>query len=150
MKCPSCNHLDTQVRDSRATNDGSIVRRRRYCPACKSKFSTTERIYFKELYVIKRSGVRKPFERAKIKDAIETAVRKRNIAISEVERMVDDIVSQIETSTLKELHSNKIGALVLQALLKVDVVAYVRFASVYKQFSSSADFITFIGSIGKS
>ena len=149
MKCPLCHNVDTQVKDSRSTHDNTIIRRRRYCPKCNAKFSTTERIYLKELYVVKRSGVRKPFDRNKIKHSIETATRKRNIPISEVEKIVDDIVSQIESSNVKELHTRKIGNMLLQALLKIDVVAYVRFASVYKDFSSSADFIDFINSIGK-
>jgi transcriptional repressor NrdR len=114
---------------------------------CKAKFSTAERIYLKELYVIKRSGVRKPFDRNKIKGAIETATRKRNIPIHEVERIIDEIITQIESSNVKELPTRKIGDLVLQSLFKVDVVAYVRFASVYKDFSSPKDFIDFINSI---
>jgi transcriptional repressor NrdR len=124
-----------------------MVRRRRYCANCKTKFSTAERVYLKELYVIKRSGVRKAFDRNKIKGAIETATRKRNIPIHEVERIIDEIITQIESSNVKELTTRKIGALVLQSLFKVDVVAYVRFASVYKDFSSPKDFIDFINSI---
>jgi len=147
MKCPLCNNPDTQVKDSRTTNDNTMVRRRRYCMKCKAKFSTAERIYLKELYVIKRSGVRKPFDRNKIKGAIETATRKRNIPIHEVERIIDEIITQIESSNVKELPTRKIGDLVLQSLFKVDVVAYVRFASVYKDFSSPKDFIDFINSI---
>ena len=147
MKCPLCNSPDTQVKDSRATNENTMVRRRRYCLNCKTKFSTAERVYLKELYVIKRSGVRKPFDRNKIKGAIETATRKRNIPIHEVERIIDEIITQIESSNVKELPTRKIGALVMQSLFKVDVVAYVRFASVYKDFSSPKDFIDFINSI---
>ena len=102
---------------------------------------------FKELYVIKRSGVRKPFDRNKIKNSIETAIRKRNIPINEIEKVTDSIINQIESSNIREIHTKKIGEMLLQALLKLDVVAYVRFASVYKDFSSPEDFIKFIRSI---
>ena len=147
MKCPICNNTDTQVKDSRSTHNDTIVRRRRYCTQCSAKFSTAERIYLKELYVIKRSGVRKAFDRNKIKNAIETATRKRNIPITEIEKITDQIIGQIESSNVKEIHTRKIGELLLQMLLKLDVVAYVRFASVYKDFSSPDDFIKFIKSI---
>jgi transcriptional repressor NrdR len=147
MKCPFCNFADTQVKDSRATHNDTIIRRRRYCDSCKAKFSTAERIHLKELYVLKRSGMRKPFDRSKIKNSIETATRKRNIPINEIEKIVDEIIRQIESSNIKELSTKKIGELLMQSLLKVDLVAYVRFASVYKDFSSPEDFIKFISSI---
>jgi transcriptional repressor NrdR len=149
MKCPFCDNPDTQVKDSRATHNNTIIRRRRYCDKCKIKFSTAERIYLKELYVIKRSGMRKSFDREKIKSAIETATRKRNIPISEIEKIVDEIIRQIESSNVKEISTKRIGELLLRALLKVDLVAYVRFASVYKDFSSPTDFINFINSINQ-
>ena len=147
MKCPFCKHQDTQVKDSRSTHNNTIVRRRRHCLNCKAKFSTAERIHLKELYVVKRSGMRKPFDRNKIKHSIETATRKRNIPINEIERIIDEIIKQIESSNIKELSTKKIGELLLETLLKVDLVAYVRFASVYKDFSSPQDFIKFINSI---
>jgi len=147
MKCPFCNHENTQVKDSRATNQSAIIRRRRFCQSCQSKFSTTERVHIKELYVIKRSGIRKPFDRNKIKNSIETATRKRNIPINEIEKITDEIIRQIESSNIKELSTKKIGELLMQALLRIDLVAYVRFASVYKDFGSTEDFINFINSI---
>lgn len=145
MRCPFCNHENTQVKDSRAS--GGNIRRRRSCESCKAKFSTIERVYIKELYVIKRSGMHKPFDRDKIKKSIETATRKRNIPINEVEKITDEIIRQIESSNIKELSTRKIGEFLMQALLQVDLVAYVRFASVYKDFSSPRDFIDFINSI---
>ena len=149
MRCPICTHPDTQVKDSRVTHNDTVVRRRRYCPICQNKFSTTERIHVKELYVIKRSGVRRPFDRNKIKSSIETATRKRNIPINEIDDIIEEIIKQIESSNIKELSTRKIGTLLMEALKKVDIVSYVRFASVYKDFSSSEDFINFINSIKK-
>ncbi len=147
MKCPFCGFDDTQVKDSRSTNNGIVIRRRRFCDSCKAKFSTTERIHIKELYVIKRSGIRKPFDRDKIKNSIQTATRKRNIPVNEIDRITDEIIQQIESSNIKELSTKKIGELLMQELLKIDLVAYVRFASVYKDFGSPKDFINFINSI---
>jgi transcriptional repressor NrdR len=145
MKCPFCNQ-STQVKDSRVFGRSS-VRRRRICEFCKTKFSTIERIYIKELSIIKKSGARKSFDRDKIKKSIETATRKRNISIDEVERITNQIIRQIESSNTKEFSTKKIGELLMQALLRVDLVAYVRFASVYKDFDSPRDFIDFINSI---
>lgn len=147
MKCPFCNSEDTQVKDSRTTNNHTIVRRRRYCSDCKNKFSTIERIYFKELYVIKKSGIRKPFERNKIRQSVQTATRKRNIPINELDKIINDTINQIESSSLKEISSRKIGEILMQELLKLDLVSYVRFASVYKDFNTPEDFIEFIESI---
>lgn len=149
MRCPICGHSDTQVKDSRVTHNDTVVRRRRYCTLCQNKFSTAERIHVKELYVIKRSGVRRPFDRNKIKSSIETATRKRNIPINEIDSIIEEIIKQIESSNIKELSTRKIGTLLMEALKKVDIVSYVRFASVYKDFSSSEDFINFINSIKK-
>ena len=149
MRCPICAHPDTQVKDSRVTHNDTVVRRRRYCTICQNKFSTTERIHVKELYVIKRSGVRRPFDRHKIKSSIETATRKRNIPINEIDSIIEEIIKQIESSNIKELSTRKIGTLLMEALKKVDIVSYVRFASVYKDFSSTEDFINFINSIKK-
>ena len=149
MRCPVCANNDTQVRDSRSTHNDTIVRRRRYCASCQNKFSTAERIYMKELYVIKRSGVRKLFDRNKIKTSIETATRKRNIPIEEIDKIIEDITKQIESLNVKELSTRKIGDLLLQSLLRFDIVASVRFASVYKDFTSVDDFIKFINSINK-
>jgi len=147
MKCPFCNSENTQVKDSRTTNNHTLVRRRRYCISCQNKFSTVERIYFKELYVIKKSGIRKPFDRNKIRQSIQTATRKRNIPINELDKIINDTINQIESSNLKEISSRKIGEMLMQELLKLDLVSYVRFASVYKDFSTPEDFISFIKSI---
>ncbi|AVP87504.1 transcriptional regulator (repressor) NrdR [Candidatus Phycorickettsia trachydisci] len=147
MKCPFCNSEDTQVKDSRTTSNHTVVRRRRYCGSCHNKFSTVERIYFKELYVIKKSGIRKPFDRNKIRQSVQTATRKRNIPINELDKIINDTINQIESSKLKEISSRKIGEMLMQELLKLDLVSCVRFASVYKDFSTPEDFINFIKSI---
>src|SRR6476659_1600863 len=126
MKCPFCNSEETQVKDSRATHNNSMVRRRRHCNECKNKFSTVERIYFKELYVVKKSGIKKPFDHNKIRHSIQTATSKRNIPINELDKIVNDTVNQNESSNLKEISSKKIGEMLMQELLKLDLVSYVR------------------------
>lgn len=141
--------MDTQVKDSRVTYENSLVRRRRYCPECKLKFSTIERVQFKELVVIKKSGLKKPFDREKIVRSIMTAVRKRNIGERQIEQIADSIFMELENNGTKEVPTRKIGEMIMQALAQIDVVAYIRFASVYKDFTSIKDFSNFINKITK-
>jgi transcriptional repressor NrdR len=148
MKCPFCFKNDTLVRDSRNTEDGKIVRRRRCCNSCGRRFTTFERIQLRELVVVKRSGIKKPFDRDKIYRSINTAVRKRNVPDEVINDITNKIVLELEDgSNAREVHTKKIGELILEELAKVDQVAYIRFASVYKDFTSSQDFAKFIGKI---
>ncbi len=147
MRCPTCGFENTAVKDSRYTENGETIRRRRYCQKCKHRFTTFERIQIRELSVIKRSGSKKPFDRNKIYKSIATAVRKRNISEERVLTITDSIVTACENGNLREISSRKIGEMIMEELAKVDQVAYIRFASVYKDFSSSKDFANFIGKI---
>jgi transcriptional repressor NrdR len=149
MKCPSCKNIQTEVKDSRVVDDGSVVRRRRVCAKCYNRFSTIERVYLREIFVVKRSGVSKKFDPEKISKSISTAIRKRPIPEKTVSQMVDSIVSKIENHHEKEIPSRKIGEMIMQELFKVDLVAYIRFASVYKDFSSAEDFAKFVNDLSK-
>jgi transcriptional repressor NrdR len=149
MKCPSCPNLHTEVKDSRAVDNGGMVRRRRICPKCSHRFSTIERLYQKEILVIKRSGMVKKFDSEKITKSISTALRKRPIRDKTIAQMVDNIIAKVENYHKKEIKSSKIGEMIMEELYKVDLVAYIRFASVYKDFASAQDFAEFIGKIGK-
>ncbi len=147
MRCPFCSHKDTEVKDSRIVDEGAQVRRRRVCIKCKNRFTTVERIQLKELFVIKRSGVIKKFDREKIVKSINTAIRKRPIAEKKITQIVDNIVHKIENYHDREIPSRKIGEMIMEELASVDMVAYIRFASVYKDFTSIQDFAKFIGGI---
>jgi transcriptional repressor NrdR len=147
MKCPFCQSVDISVKDSRDTNEGKVIRRRRHCSDCKGRFTTFERIQIRELIVVKRTGVKRPFDRIKILKSITTALRKRNIADEEIEKLTDKIVVELESSTTTEINSRMIGKLIMQKLAKIDPVAYIRFASVYKDFSTAQDFAKFISKI---
>lgn len=125
--------------------DGALVRRRRICQKCKHRFSTIERVYMKEIFVLKRSGMVKKFDPEKIRTSISTALRKRPIKEKTITQMVDSIVSKVENYNRREVPAKKIGEMIMQELEKVDLVAYIRFASVYKDFSSAKDFAEFIG-----
>lgn len=144
MKCPFCGNVETQVKDSRVLDDGEAIKRRRYCPNCDSRFTTFERIQLKEIIVIKKNGEKKLFNPEKLKKSIEMAVRKRNIADIQVEKMVSNIIRQLEVNNEPEISSGKIGEVVMSALEKLDKVAFVRFASVYKNFEKADDFQKFI------
>ncbi|MFO0995153.1 MAG: transcriptional regulator NrdR [Alphaproteobacteria bacterium] len=148
MRCPFCGNDDTQVKDSRPTEDNSAIRRRRSCPACGSRFTTFERVQLRELTVIKKDGQRVPFDRDKLTRSIELAVRKRPIEPERIERMVNGIVRRLESSGESDISSNAIGELVMDALANLDPVAYVRFASVYRNFREAKDFEEFVGSLG--
>ena len=144
MNCPFCAHADTQVKDSRPTEDGQAIRRRRSCPACGQRFTTVERPSLRELTVVKSDGRRASFDRDKLTRSITTALRKRQVADERVERVVTGIVRQLEASGETEIPTSQIGALVMTTLKEVDEVAYVRFASVYRDFREARDFEAFL------
>lgn len=147
MRCPFCQHDDTQVKDSRPTEDNAAIRRRRVCPACGARFTTFERVQLRDLIVIKKSGRRVPFDRDKLMRSIQHAIRKRPVEPERVERMVNGIVRRLESSGETEIPSTTIGELVMQGLSNLDTVAYVRFASVYKNFREAKDFEVIIGQL---
>lgn len=144
MRCPYCGHLDTQVKDSRPTEDNSAIRRRRSCPACGARFTTFERIQLRELIVAKKGGQRIPFDRDKIARSIITACRKRPVDEDRIERVVNSIQRRLESMGESEIPSSVIGEMVMEALQGLDKVAYVRFASVYKNFREVKDFENFV------
>lgn len=148
MRCPFCGHDDTQVKDSRPTEDGATIRRRRQCLECGARFTTFERIQLRELTVVKKSGGRAPFDRDKMARSIEIAVRKRPVDPERVERMVSGIQRRLESMGETEIPSTVIGEMVMEALRNLDQVAYVRFASVYRNFREAKDFEQFIEQIG--
>lgn len=148
MRCPYCGSLDSQVKDSRPAEDHAAIRRRRICPDCGGRFTTFERVHLRDLVVVKRSGRRTPFERDKLARSIETALRKRPIEAERVDRLINGIVRQLESQSEGEITSVEIGNLVMAALKDLDEIAYVRFASVYKNFSQAREFGTLIGELG--
>ncbi len=147
MRCPFCGDEDTQVKDSRPTEDNTAIRRRRYCQSCGSRFTTFERVQLRELAVLKKDGTRTRFDREKLLRSIEIAVRKRPVEAERVERVVSGIVRRLESSGESEIPSSGIGEMVMDALAALDQVAYVRFASVYRNFHEAKDFEEFIGSL---
>ena len=144
MRCPFCGSEDTQVKDSRPVDDGSAIRRRRQCSICGARFTTFERVQLRDLLVVKKDGRRVPFDRDKLARSIGIATRKRGIEEEQIERMVNGIVRRIETSGESEVPSTRIGELAMEALAQLDDVAYVRFASVYRDFATIRDFEEFI------
>ena len=148
MRCPFCGNNDTQVKDSRPSEDNATIRRRRYCPSCGSRFTTFERVHLRELTVIKTDGEKVPFDREKVKRSMEIALRKRPANEDQIERIVNGIQRRLETSGETEIPSKAIGELIMERLMEVDKVAYVRFASVYKDFHEIKDFNEFIGNLG--
>ena len=144
MRCPYCGSLDTQVKDSRPTDDASAIRRRRVCPDCGGRFTTFERVQLRDLVVVKRSGRRVPFDRDKLQRSVEIALRKRPVDPERVERMINGIVRQLESLGDGEVPSETVGGLVMEGLKGLDDVAYVRFASVYRDFATARDFEEFI------
>ncbi|MCR9255061.1 MAG: transcriptional regulator NrdR [Alphaproteobacteria bacterium] len=149
MRCPFCGGDDTQVKDSRPTDDGTAIRRRRFCNSCSARFTTFERVQLRDLTVIKQSGKRTPFDRDKLARSMQIALRKRPVDADRVERMVNSIVRQLESSGESEIKSREVGTLVMEALKNLDEVAYIRYASVYKNFSEAGDFGKFLGDIGE-
>jgi transcriptional repressor NrdR len=147
MRCPFCGHDDTQVKDSRPSEDNSAIRRRRHCPECGGRFTTFERVQLRELIVVKKSGRREPFDRDKLERSINHALRKRPVERERVDRMITGIVRRLESMGENEIPSQMIGELVMQALSSLDKVAYVRFASVYKNFRETKDFEALLGEL---
>ncbi|KZD09843.1 transcriptional regulator NrdR [Oceanibaculum pacificum] len=147
MRCPFCGNDDTQVKDSRPTEDNSAIRRRRFCPECGSRFTTFERVQLRDLIVVKRSGKRTPFDRDKLARSLQIALRKRPVEIERLERVVNSIVRRLESSGETEIPASQIGMMVMEALRTLDPVAYVRYASVYKNFREAKDFEEFVGQL---
>ncbi|MCT8999038.1 transcriptional regulator NrdR [Chelativorans intermedius] len=147
MRCPFCQSEDTQVKDSRPAEDGAAIRRRRACPDCGGRFTTFERVQLRDLTVVKRSGRKVPFDRDKLHRSFDIALRKRNVDPERVERAVTGIVRQLENSGESEIPSDQIGLLVMEALKSLDDVAYVRFASVYRNFREAKDFQDVLGEL---
>ncbi len=148
MKCPFCSHADTQVKDSRPSEDGLTIRRRRYCPACNSRFTTFERVQLRELTVLKKNGERRMFDREKIVRSITMAARKRPISEEQIEQIASRIVQKLEGAGESEIPSVYIGKLVMDELKALDTVAYIRFASVYRDFREAKDFHDIAREIG--
>jgi transcriptional repressor NrdR len=144
VKCPFCGHEDTQVKDSRPSEDGGSIRRRRFCPACDSRFTTFERVQLRELTVIKRNGDRRPFDRDKIARSMAVALRKRPVDGDQVERTINRLVQTLEGGGENEIACETIGNLVMDALRELDQVAYIRYASVYRDFREASDFGRFM------
>jgi transcriptional repressor NrdR len=147
MRCPFCGFEDTQVKDSRPTDDRSAIRRRRFCTNCAARFTTFERVQLRELTVVKKDGERQIFDRDKLARSIYVSMRKRPIESERIERMINSIVRQLESSGESEIPTGQIGEMVMEALATLDQVAYVRFASVYRDFREAKDFGEFIGRI---
>ena len=148
MRCPFCGHLESQVKDSRPSEDGQAIRRRRFCPTCSGRFTTFERVQLRELTIVKRSGRRTPFDRDKLVRSVSIALRKRPVESERVEQMVSGIVRQLESRGETDIPSNVVGELVMEALRGVDEIAYVRYASVYRDFRETQDFARFLGEEG--
>ena len=148
MRCPFCGHDDTQVKDSRPTEDNTSIRRRRACSNCGGRFTTFERVQMRELVVIKRNGQRAPFERVKLERSMAVALRKRPVEAERVESVITGIVRRLESLGEQEVPSSVVGEMIMEALSGIDSVAYVRFASVYKNFREAKDFEKFVGGIG--
>ena len=144
MRCPFCGKDETQVKDSRASEDGAAIRRRRSCTSCGSRFTTFERIQLRDLFVIKRNGKKIPFERDKLLKSMLMALRKRQISDDDIERAVNGIVRQLESNGDNDVQSKLIGELVMNALAEIDNVAYIRYASVYRNFREAKDFEKFV------
>lgn len=148
MRCPFCGGDDTQVKDSRPTEDGSSIRRRRFCASCGSRFTTFERVQLRDLVVVKKNGQRVPFDRDKLFRSLSIALRKRPIAEDRIDRIVSSITRRLESSGESDIPAQHIGELVMEALAGLDQVAYVRFASVYRDFREARDFEEFVGQLG--
>lgn len=145
MRCPFCGHSDTHVKDSRPTEDNTAIRRRRACPDCGARWTTFERVHLRDLTVIKKNGQRMPFDRDKMEASMRISLRKRPVDAERVERVISGIVRRLESSGETDISSDAIGEAVMDALANLDSIAYVRFASVYKNFREVRDFEEFIG-----
>ena len=149
MRCPFCAHEDSQVKDSRPTEDGTSIRRRRQCEGCGARFTTFERIQLRELTVVKSENRREPFDRAKLERSVSTALRKRPVAQERIDKLLSSIQRQLETSGDSEVAASTIGEMVMNGLKALDTVAYIRFASVYKDFREAKDFEDFAVTVGE-
>ncbi len=149
MRCPYCGNPDTQVKDSRPSEDNTAIRRRRVCEACGGRFTTFERVQLRELTVVKKNGRRVPFDRDKLARSVAVALRKRSVDPERIDRMVNGIVRQLESSGESEIPSEEIGRLAMEGLKNLDEVAYVRFASVYRNFNDSEDFKEVLGELSR-
>ena len=147
MRCPFCSHENSQVKDSRPSEDAAAIRRRRQCEACGARFTTFERVQLRDLVVVKKNGEREPFDRDKLSRSINIACRKRGIDQDRIDRLVSSIQRQLETRG-DEVTTSAIGEAVMDALKTIDHVAYIRFASVYKDFSEPGDFAEIAGAVG--
>jgi transcriptional repressor NrdR len=148
MRCPFCGHNDTQVKDSRPTEENATIRRRRFCPECSSRFTTFERVQLRELSVLKSDGDKVPFDREKLLRSLQIALRKRPVEDDRIERIVNGIQRRLETLGESEIPTKVIGEMVMEALSELDQVAFVRFASVYRNFREAKDFEAFVGKLG--
>jgi transcriptional repressor NrdR len=144
MRCPFCGHEESQVKDSRPTEDGASIRRRRACPSCGGRFTTFERIQLRDLTVVKNDGKTETFDRDKIMRSMNVALRKRNVSAEQIEKAVTGIVRQLESYGEPEIPSKEIGKIVMSALVEIDIVGYIRYASVYKDFREPKEFTAFI------
>lgn len=149
MKCPYCGHADTQVKDSRPSEDNAAIRRRRFCPECDSRFTTFERVQLRELMVLKKTGDRKPFDREKVLGSIRIACRKRPVNEDQIDQVVSRIVQKLEASSDAEIETSHIGELIMLELKALDTVAYIRYASVYRDFTDSKDFKAIANQLGR-
>mgnify|MGYP004459001023 FL=1 len=147
MRCPFCGNTETQVKDSRPAEDHVAIRRRRFCPACGGRFTTYERVQLRDLVVVKKNGRREDFDRDKLARSIRIALQKRPIEIERIEQMISGIVRRLESKGDVDVASDEIGQIVMEALARIDTVAYVRFASVYKNFQEADDFEEFVAEL---
>lgn len=147
MRCPFCAHDDSQVKDSRPTEDNASIRRRRQCSSCGARFTTFERVQLREVVVVKSGERREPFDRSKLEHSIALACRKRGITQERIDQLISGIQRQVETSGEAEVPSSHIGELVMEGLRQIDSVAYIRFASVYRDFSEARDFEEFASTV---
>ena len=147
MRCPFCAHEDSQVKDSRPTEDNTAIRRRRQCEGCGARFTTFERSQLRDVFVVKTDGKREPFDRAKVERSVALACRKRDIAQERIDQLVSGIQRQVETSGDSEVSSERIGEIVMEGLRQIDAVAYIRFASVYRDFAEARDFEEFASTV---
>jgi transcriptional repressor NrdR len=149
LRCPFCAHENSQVKDSRPSEDGASIRRRRQCEDCGARFTTFERVQLRDLNVVKSGNRREPFERAKLERSIAIACRKRPVPPERIDKLASSIQRQVETSGESEIDSSRIGLMVMDGLKALDPVAYIRFASVYKDFREARDFEEFAGTVGE-
>jgi transcriptional repressor NrdR len=147
MRCPFCGNTDTQVKDSRPAEDHVAIRRRRFCPSCGGRFTTYERVQLRDLVVVKKSGKREDFDRDKLERSIRMALQKRPIEVDRIDQMISGIVRRLESMGDSDIDSMKVGEIVMDTLARIDTVAYVRFASVYKNFQEADDFEDFVAEL---